>query len=553
MLGFLRGIRNYLTIKSLGLRLTVSVGVIVVLVIGIFTYINIKTQENQMVDQAILGAKQLSETLTRSLKFDMLHNYREAIYYSIETVGSQEGIKKVRIFNKEGKIMFSSDKNEIGKMVAKEAEACYVCHAAGQPLERLDIPKRTRIFEVHRERNLGMINPIYNEPDCYSATCHYHPPEQKVLGVLDIVLSLENTDKKIEEVKKKFLFFGIVTILAISLIIISVIFRNVNRPVKDLVLATKKIADGEFDYEIPVKKHDEIGELAVSFKRMTERLKKADDEIRELIRTLEEKVEERTKELKAAQLQIIQSEKLASIGKLSATIAHEINNPLNGILTYTKLIEKRLGRDNLSQEEIQKIKSYLTTMIRETERCSSIVRNLLDFARQREPALKFDVNLNTLVEDSLNFLSNQISLQNIEVVKQYSELPAITADPQQMRQVLLNILMNACEAMPQGGRIKVRTGFLVDEEKVFVEVEDTGVGIDKELLDKIFDPFFTTKEKGTGLGLSVVYGIVNAHKGDLKVESKKGEGTKVTIKLPLRLEREQKEPKMEEIKEARNG
>lgn len=549
MLGLKFGFKRFITVKSLGLRLTIWVGIIAVLVIGIFTYINIKTQERQMVDQAIIGAKQLSETLTRSLKFDMLHNYREAIYYSIETVGSQEGIKKVRIFNKEGKIMFSSDKKEIGKMVAKEAEACYVCHAAGQPLERLDIPKRTRIFEVEKERQLGMINPIYNEPDCYNAKCHYHPSGQKVLGVLDVVLSLENTDKQIEEAKKKFLFFGIITILAISTIIISVIFRNVNKPVKNLVLATKKIADGQFDYEIPVHEHDEIGELAASFKRMTERLKKADEEIKELIRTLEEKVEERTKELKVAQLQIIQSEKLASIGKLSATIAHEINNPLNGILTYTKLIEKRLGRDSLSQDEIQKIKSYLATMIRETERCSTIVRNLLDFARQREPALKFDVNVNTLIDDSLNFISNQISLQEIEVIRQYSELPPITADPQQLRQVFLNILVNACEAMPKGGKIIVRTSYLKDEEKVHVEIEDTGMGIDKEVLDKIFDPFFTTKEKGTGLGLSVVYGIVNAHKGDLKIESKKGEGTKVIIKLPLRLERG--EEKTEKIGEAR--
>lgn len=541
MLRSLKEVKKYLSIKSLGLRLAIVVGLTAVLVIGVFTYINIKTQERQMFDQAILGAKQLSETLTRSLKFDMLHNYREAIYYSIETVGSQDGINKVRIFNKEGKIMFSSDKNEMGKMVAKEAEACYVCHAAGYPLERLDIPKRTRVFEVDGERSLGMINPIYNEPDCYNAKCHYHPPDQKVLGVLDIVLSLKSTDEKIQEVKRKFLFFGIVTILAISMIIVSVIFRSVNRPVRDLVIATKKIADGEFDYEIPVKKTDEIGELAVSFKKMTERLKKADAEIKELIKTLEEKVEERTKELKAAQLQILQSEKLASIGKLSATIAHEINNPLNGILTYTKLIEKRLKKDNISSEEIRKIRSYLATMIRETERCTSIVRNLLDFARQREPTLKFDVDLNSIMEDSLNLLSNQISLQNIELVKDYSSLPPITADPQQMRQVFLNILMNACEAMPKGGRIAVRTAYIPEEERVLVEIKDTGVGIEKEYLDKIFDPFFTTKEKGTGLGLSVVYGIVNAHKGTLAVESKKGEGTRVILKLPLRLEKEEKQ------------
>lgn len=509
------------------------VGLITLIVIGIFTYINISTQKRQMLDEAILGAKQLSETLTRSLKFDMLHNYREAIYYSIETVGNQEGIEKVRIFNKEGKIMFSSDKNEIGKMVAKEAEACYACHLVGRPLERLDIPKRTRIFSVGDKRILGMINPIYNEPDCFKASCHYHPENQKVLGVLDIVLSLENTDKRITEVKEKFLAFGIITIFAISTIIVMIIYRNVNKPVKELVNATKKISQGEFDCEIPLRSEDEIGELAHSFRRMTAKLKEADAEIKELIKTLEEKVEERTKELKAAQLQIIQSEKLASIGKLSATIAHEINNPLNGILTYSKLIEKKIGRDNLEKEDIQKIRSYLLTMIRETERCSTIVRNLLDFARQREPSLKSDVNLNILVEEAISFLSNQISLQNIELIKSFSELPGIMADATQLRQVFLNILINACEAMPEGGKITVRTGYIPEEERVYVEITDTGVGIDKEHLDKIFDPFFTTKEKGTGLGLSVVYGIVTAHGGSLTVDSKKGVGTKVIIKLPL--------------------
>lgn len=540
-----------LRLKSLGAKLTVWVGSVVVVAIGIFTYINITTQREQMLDEAIVGAKQLSETLTRSLKFDMLHNYREAIYYSIETVGTQEGIEKVRIFNKEGKIMFSSDRSETGKMVAKEAEACYGCHAVGKPLERLDIPRRTRLFVAGNKTILGMINPIYNEPDCFRAACHYHPPDQKVLGVLDIVLSLESTDKRIRQVKEKFLAFGIITVLAISTIIVMVIYRSVNRPVKELVRATQKISSGQFDYEVPIQSHDEIGLLALSFKAMTERLKNADSEIKELIRTLEERVEERTKELKAAQLQLLQSEKLASIGKLSATIAHEINNPLNGILTYSKLIEKKVSRDNLQKEDVQKIRSYLATMIRETERCSSIVRNLLDFARQREPSLRDDVDVNRLVEEAITFLSNQISIQDITIVKRLSEVPRIVADPTQLRQVFFNVLINACEAMPDGGTITVVSRLAPEDRMIYVEIADTGTGIEREYLDKIFDPFFTTKEKGTGLGLSVVYGIVQAHKGKVLVDSKKGEGTKITIALPLRLDGEERETM--ETKGVKNG
>lgn len=518
--------------QTLTFKLTIWVGVALVVLIGISTYTSVATQRKNLLDEAILGAKQLSGTLTRSLRFDMLHNYREAVHNSIETVGTQEEIEKVRIFNKEGQIMFSSDKMEIGKMVGKTTEACYACHVEGKPLERLDTPDTARIFNAGGHRVLGTITPIYNEPDCYTAQCHAHPPEQKVLGVFDITLSLANTDKIIEQIRRKSILFAGITILVVSFVIILIIHRQVYRPVKALVKATASVAAGNFDYDIPIKSNDEVGKLTESFEKMTQRLKKADDDIKELIKTLEDKVEERTSELKSAQFQLLQSEKLASIGKLSATIAHEINNPLNGILTYTKLIERKLNSNNFTTDEIPKICSYLTVMVREIQRCSSIVRNLLDFARQREPALKADVNINTLLEDAIALMANQIALQQSELVKNFSQLPFIVADPMQLRQVFLNIIMNSFEAVTDGGKVTITTNFLEKEEIVMVKITDNGMGIEPENLPKIFDPFFTTKEKGTGLGLSVVYGIINSHHGIIKIESTPGQGTTVTIKLP---------------------
>ena len=495
--------------RKLSVKLIFWVVVITVIVIGVFNYVNLNTQRRHLLDEAILGAKQLSGTLTRGLRFDMLHNYREALYNSIETIGTQEGIEKIRIFNKEGAIMFSSDKEETGEMVDKYAEACYACHAEKEPLERLAIPERSRIFKTDEYRILGIINPIYNEPDCYNAACHVHPREQKVLGVLDIALSLDATDKRIQEIRGTTMLLMGITILTVSAIIVLFIQKAVYRPVRELAEGTTKVAAGDFDHAIPARSEDEIGQLAKSFNTMTQRLKEI-------------------------QYQLLQSEKLASIGKLSATIAHEINNPLNGILTYTKLIERKLIDGTFKKEEIPKFRSYLAIMERETERCSTIVRNLLDFARQREPSLKSDVDINEVVEEALSLLENQIALQEITLEKKYGQLPPIMADPTQLRQVFLNIILNSCEAMHNGGILTITTDFSDKRKKVvLVEITDNGLGIDEKDLSKIFDPFFTSKEQGTGLGLSVVYGIISSHHGTIQVKSKAGEGTTILIKLPV--------------------
>jgi len=502
------------------------------MVIGVFAYANLNTQRKHLLDEAILGAKQLSGTLTRSLRFDMLHNYRDALYNSIETVGAQEGIEKIRIFNKEGSIMFSSDKEEMGQMVNKKAEACYACHAVDKPLERLAIPERSRIFRVDGHRILGIITPIYNEPDCYNAACHYHPRDKKVLGVLDISLSLAATDKSIKKIRGTTILLMVITILTVSAIIVLFIQRAVYRPVKELVDGTTRVAAGDFNHTIPSHSEDELGQLAESFNTMTQRLKKADREIKDLIKNLEKKVAKRTNELKEIQYQLLQSEKLASIGKLAATIAHEINNPLNGILTYTKLIERKLTEGAPKKDEILKFRSYLGIMERETERCSTIVRNLLDFARQREPSLKTDVDINAVVDEALSLLANQIALQEITLEKRYGQLPPIMADPMQLRQVFLNIILNSCEAMEDNATLTITTELLKKEQVVKVQITDNGVGIAEEELSKIFDPFFTSKEKGTGLGLSVVYGIINSHQGTIQVKSTVGKGTTITITLP---------------------
>jgi two-component system NtrC family sensor kinase len=267
---------------------------------------------------------------------------------------------------------------------------------------------------------------------------------------------------------------------------------------------------------------------------MTMGLKKSHDQLEEWGRTLEKKVVERTQELERMQAQLVRSEKLASLGELVAGIAHEINNPLTGILVFSSLIRNDSKLDPA-------LKNDLDTIIQETERCATIVKGLLDFARESVPQ-KTWTSLNDILDASLALVRNQALFQNITIVRDYCpDIPVILADPHQLEQVVINMLLNAGHAMAAGVTLTIISARAIDLNGVMVKIADTGCGIPEENLSRIFDPFFTTKDtSGTGLGLSVSYGIINSHGGTIEVESSVGVGTIFTIKLPINPDMAQK-------------
>jgi two-component system NtrC family sensor kinase len=513
--------------KSIGLKLILVVGCILLVSIGIYAYVNIASQKKQLTAEVLRGALRITETVRRSTRNDMLKNQRDDLHQMIEVLGGQEGLEKIRVFNKDGQIMFSSSQRDIGEMVDKKAEACYVCHAAEKPLERLNIPERSRIFQSKDgHRVLGVISAIYNESDCSTPECHAHPPEQKVLGVLDIGMSLADVDREISGAQNEMVIFAIIAFLVISVTISISISRYVTRPVRELVKGTRKVAEGDLDYTISVKGEDEIAELGSAFRQMTSDLKKADGELVEWGKTLEQKVQERTEELRKTENQLIQSDKVASLGKLAAGVAHEINSPLTGVLTYSSLLLKSKKEGDPEREDLEVI-------VNETNRCKKIVRGLLDYARQTTPQ-KTSCDINELLDKSVDLIAHQATLQNVKIERKFRpDLPKIMIDVGQIQQVFINILLNAIEAMPQGGSLTVSSG--LDHGMVALAFIDTGVGIPEDILPKILDPFFTTKEqgKGTGLGLSVSFGIIERHRGKLEVKSKVDQGTTFTVKLPI--------------------
>ena len=484
----------------------IVVGVVTVAIVGIFSFFITKSNQRTFILKVEHYAHQLSEMIKSSTKSDMMFYRRERVHEIIDTIGQQEGIEKVRIFNKEGIIIYSSDKTVVGTMVDKRAEACYGCHTADQPLERLSISERTRIFQLEDEvRSLGIINPIYNEPTCWQADCHVHDQEQKVLGVLDVSMSLAEVDRLTAENETKVILFTLAAMIIISVFLWYFFKRLITRPVQRMVTATNAVAAGNLSYKLEVKRNDELGHLGNSFNEMT-------------------------RNLAEARTQLYHSDKLASIGRLAAGVAHEINNPLTGVLTYSSFLLKRANDD-------PEMRSDLEIIVRETKRCREIVKDLLDFARPISPNKK-SVNIHNVIERALNIVANQLNFNHIVVQMELSgSLPEVSVDKGQLQQVFINLFVNAADAIGEkGGTIFLITGAVQQEGKEYVQIKvtDTGCGIADENLSKIFEPFYSTKDqKGTGLGLSLVWGLIDKHQGTITVDSELGKGTSFIINLPV--------------------
>jgi two-component system NtrC family sensor kinase len=322
-------------------------------------------------------------------------------------------------------------------------------------------------------------------------------------------------------------FFAIATLGFIVIIGITYYeIHRITRPIGELVEATRNIAAGQFDQEVKVAT-GEIGLLSASFNTMLKSLRQMRGDLEEWGRTLEQKVKERTDELVAMQAKVAQSDRLASLGKLAAGVAHEINNPLGGILSLTALSLEDMKEDDPNRENLQEV-------IHQTERCRDIVARLLDFARQ-SVAHKELVDVNRILEETLSLLTRQSLFFNIRVEKKLApQLPPVRADRTQFQQVFMNILINAAQAMQEKGAVTVETRGLSPDGAVEVLISDTGCGIPPDRIGRIFDPFYTTKQddQGTGLGLSIAYGIVTSHRGAISVESEVGRGTTFRITLP---------------------
>ena len=514
----------------LSTKLLALIGVIALGTVAAFFFAEISVQRH-LLAQVVAESDLLSHTIRNALHRAMLQDRRPEAHLIMQDIGRETGIEMVRMMDGEGRITFSTDRAEIGKAVDRRAEACVACHAEGEPLHKLDLADRSRVFRNGSHRVLGIVTPLYNEGSCATAACHAHPPDRKVLGVIDVGVSLERLDRETEGFRLRTLVAAALAAGVLAILVWFFTRHHLIRPVAALVQATRRVARDQLELEVPVTWSGELGILASSFNEMTRSLRATKRALDELMHGLERQVQERTAALQNAQDQLVRTEKLTSLGKLSASIAHEINNPLAGILTFAKLIIRTLEQGAPDEAARRNLVKHLHLVERETERCSAIVRNLLDFARERPLALK-DLNVHAVVDEALQLLANQIQIQGVTLEKRLASVPLVEGDFGQLRQACVNVVMNACEAMALGGRLVVEIALVEDGRWVELAFQDSGPGIPPDHLSKIFDPFFTTKERGTGLGLSVVYGIVERHGGKIEIRTEVGKGTRVMIRLP---------------------
>lgn len=523
------------------LKLKVSLYLIIALstAMVLFTLLIVKHQLEELQSGISRHATQISEVIVKSTRYAMLLNKRDIAAKIIQDIGKQKGIERVRVMNKDGMIIHSNRPAEIGDSIDQQAEPCVKCHQTSKPLEQVPDDMRWTIYKNSEgKRFLGSMQAIRNEPSCSSSSCHEHPASQSVLGIVDIAYSLDEIDQNTKTHTIYLIGISLGFILLVAFSVGVLLQRLIYLPLKDLESGAKKIASGSLDQDIPVRSDDEFGRVAGSFNHMTAALHESRLEMQELVQTLELKVAERTHELLAAKAEVAQGEKLASIGVLASGIAHELNNPLTGVLTFTSLLRKKMEDGSQDAED-------LDLVVRETKRCASIIRRLLDFAREKVPEKGF-FNLNQVIEDTVRFVERSASLQQIEITTNLDpELPQVWGDADLLKQVIMNLLVNAQQAIKGKGYIIVESrpyiaaGLPKPGVKPFSMVEiavtDTGCGIPEANLQRIFDPFFTSKEvgEGTGLGLSVSYGIVKAHGGKINVESVVGAGTTFRVYLPV--------------------
>jgi len=513
---------------GLTLKLFLLLTILTVLVFSIIIYINNEFYTRQIEKNLRDRAIQISNLIKRSTRTSMHKNQREDLALIIANIGKEDYIEGIRIYQ--------NNPDEVHQKVDLREGPCITCHKKKATLG--NIPPENLIREYRSEqgeRILGLVNPIYNEPDCYNDACHAHSKDDHLLGVIGIRMPLGKLDREAARTRMKTLILSGVLIILSTVVLGRVLRNQIQRPISHLIDGMHQVADLNLDYTLEVDSTDDIREMALTFNRMTKKLKRAQHELQEWSNTLEEKVAEKTRELEATQRQLIFAEKMASMGKLAAVVAHEINNPISGILTYASLLIKNL-QNNPDPGVIADSIADLKIIRDESKRCGDIIHNLLLFSKASNGERTL-CNLKNIIAKSINLVQHRFEMKSVELIKDFTdEDTSQYCDPAAIQQIMVALLMNAYEAFPQqGGEVKIRLQRDTANNVYQIEVSDNGVGIPEEVIPRIYEPFFTTKdaEKNTGLGLAVVYSNVRRCGGTIDVISKLNQGTTFIIRLPI--------------------
>ena len=529
--------------RTLAFRLFILIGGIQMVVMVALALATISIHSSHLRDNVQMSAVRISDLMVRSTKHSMLKNDKGEMQEILRAIGDEPGIHGLRIMNKDGRVVFAADTAELRSHVTIEDKACRTCHDGGAvrpgPYDQRE--EYEIVTRPDGERILTLVTPIMNEASCWTAACHAHDAATSVLGILDVRMSMETMDASLAESRNQFIALSVAAVLVIASVSGAFLWWFVRRPVRILIDGMETVTAGNLDKRLPIHSADELGQLAGAFNAMTEELARARQEITEWSGTLEAKVREKTADLERIHRSMLSVEKMASLGNLAASVAHEINNPLEGILTFAKLSIKRLQRLALPKEQAEGLIGDLQLVADEAQRCGSIVKNMLVFARPQRATLEA-VALGTILERCRMLVQHYAEMHNVEISVASSPDDALVCDPGQIQQVLMVLMINGIEAIalasprPAAALINVDARPDPDGDMMRIRVADTGIGMSDEVRGRIFEPFFTTKAdgRGVGLGLAIAYGIIGRHHGSIEVDTAPGAGSTFTVLLPRR-------------------
>ncbi|MFH0758131.1 MAG: ATP-binding protein [Bacteroidota bacterium] len=484
----------------------------------------------------------ISSIIEGSLYYSMLENDKAMLQRTLDVISNMSGIDEVNLYDDHNQLAFSSVHREEN---SHSNPNCISCHhdlaSRFSTTEKSylvvgDVPECGIHQQVQGIRHLLIRQPILNEPSCYTAVCHAHDEADKVLGSMLVTMPLEDLDTFSVQSSRDFMLLAMLIIILLVTFLVVFTRKRIKNPLNSIVKASEAVSSGDGSIRLEIKPGllDDMRLVSVAFNNMLDNIDAATNELQNWSQQLEYKVQKKSEELSAAHNELIHVERIASLGKLSSSVAHEINNPLSGILIYNKLIYKQLNSSEFDHPKKDSILKNLKLIESETKRCGDIVRGLLDFSRKEREDFE-PVHIHKLLEETYRLMTHSIRIADISFSKDFRAVnDRVICSPNQVKQACVALLVNASEAVAEQGEIVIRTSN-PDEEHISIVVADNGSGISPVDLPHIFEPFFSTKHdtSGIGLGLSIVHGIVENHKGRIDVKSEPGQGTTITIVLSL--------------------
>lgn len=472
----------------------------------------------------------------------MLTNDKGALQSTLDIIHTMAGIDEVNMYDDQDRLVYSSFSSDTSSHGNPNCINCHTDMYKMFPLKEksyriIDVKSTCSMNQTEKGyRQLLIRSPILNERSCFTSACHAHDASEEVLGSLLIKIPLNDLDRAVKKSSTEFFLLAIFTTIALASILILFTRKRIKKPLNAIITASKAVAKGDTSTRLEIKPNqlDDIRMVSGAFNNMLDNINTAAIELQNWSHQLEYKVQKKSEELLEAQNELIHIEKIASLGKLSSSVAHEINNPLSGVLTYTKLVHKQLSKSELDPAVRQSMLKHLKVIETETKRCGDIVKGLLDFSRKDQDNFN-NQHLNKVLKETYDLMAHQMKMENILFNSDFSAgTDLVYCSENQVKQACVAILVNASEAVLESGEVLIRT-FNPDADNIRIEIADNGSGIAPEDIPHIFEPFFSAKHKtsGIGLGLAIAHGIVISHRGRIEVDSKLGKGTTISVILPL--------------------